>query len=47
MLKFLGAVWEIWVLLRTVMGSFVMNCAIIHVFVCMRSELAEKYRFTK
>ena len=47
MLEFLGAVWEVWALLRTVMGSCVMNCAIIHVFVCMRPESAEKYRFTK
>ena len=47
MLEFLGVVWEIWALLRTVMGSCVMNCAIIHVFVCMRPESAEKYGFTK
>ena len=29
------------------MGSCVMNCAIIHVFICMRLESAEKYGFTK
>ena len=47
MLEFLGTIWEIWALLQTVMGSCVMNCAIISVLVCMGPEMAVKPGFTK
>ena len=43
MLEFLGAVWEIWTLLRTAMGSFVIIYLINYALVFIRPEMGKKF----
>ena len=38
--QFVSVLWAVWVFNRV-------NCAVNHVLVCMRSEMAVKYGFTK